>query len=257
MPTEYTTVDQLPEDPLSMPPPYWRSTGAVFQITSALEELCDLLRALREIHPNVEGRLSEYFAANPETTENDEEFSEIIEPLWELESKIKLKCELAVFMAAIESEDLINRVSVYNLHKEISESIEKLSPPDKYLVIATSLTDSSNKGSKPYEVIKRLTAWRNAFAHGHCTDRPTKSLRHNHLISPKEYPSVPNEVQSMVSLVDGYLLLSNYLRSISKNEYTKSESFHDTEIEDYLSQIKRYNFSFEGNGDVYEVSYSK
>jgi len=254
--TEFTTVDQLPEDPLQMPPPYWRSSGVIFQITSALEELCKLLRALRDVHPRIEVLLSEYFARNPEPSEDDEEFGDISEPLWELESKIKLKCELVVFMAAIESEDLINRVSVYNLHKDISESIERLSPPEKYLVVTASLTESTGKSTRPYEAIKKLTTWRNTYAHGHCADRPTKSLRHNHLISPNEYPSVPNEVQNMVSLLEGYLVLLRHLRSISRNDYTKGESLHDSEIEEYLSQIKRYKFSYEGNGDIYELKYT-
>ena len=256
MPTEFTTVDQLPEDPLKMPPPYWRSSGVIFQITSALEDLCKLLRALREVHPRIENILSEYFARNPEPPEDDEEFADISEPLWELESNIKLKCELAVFMAAIKSEDLINQVSVYNLHKDISESIERLSPSEKYLVVTTSLTESTSKSTRPYEAIKSLTAWRNTYAHGHCTDRPTKSLRHNHLIAPNEYPSVPKEVQNMVSLLEGYLVLSRHLRSISRNDYTKSESFHDSEIEEYLSQVKRYKFSYKGNGEIYELKYT-
>jgi len=259
LPTEFTTVDQLPEDPLQMPPPYWRSSGVIFQITSTLEDLCNLLTALLEIHPRIENLLSEYFAKNPKPPENDEEFEEfgdISEPLWELESKIKLKCELAVFMASIESEDLINRISVYNLHKDISESIERLSLPEKFLVVTTSLTGSTGKSTRPYEAIKKLTTWRNTYAHGHCTDRPTKSLRHNHLISPNEYPSVPKEVQNMVSLLDGYLVLSRHLRSISRNDYTKGESTHDSEIEEYLSEVRRYKFSYKGNGEIYEVEYT-
>jgi hypothetical protein len=38
------TVDQLPDDPLKMPPPYWRSGGAIFHIQDALEELVVLLQ---------------------------------------------------------------------------------------------------------------------------------------------------------------------------------------------------------------------
>jgi len=31
-------------------------------------------------------------------------------------------------------------------------------------------------------------SWRNLRPHGHCVDRTTKTLRHNHLIHPDDYP---------------------------------------------------------------------
>jgi hypothetical protein len=31
------TVDELPDDPLAMPPPYWRGSGAVFHVMDCLE----------------------------------------------------------------------------------------------------------------------------------------------------------------------------------------------------------------------------
>jgi len=252
---EYETTADLPGDPLEMPPPYWRASGTVFQIIDALEDLCSSLRALRDIHPRINYLLSDYFSRNPEPDEYDEEFGDIAEPLWEIESKIKLKCELAIFAAAIDIEDLINMIAVYNLHKDIGESIEKLSPPEKLLIVSTTITGKSVKELKPYDAIKKLTSWRNAYAHGHCTDRPTKSLRHNHLISPAHYPTVPKEIEFMLTQLNGYLSISDYLRSISKNEYTAGSSEHDTEIQELLDKVKKYKFTYEENGEIYDLEY--
>lgn len=255
MEREFKTVNELPENPLDMPPPYWRSSGAILQITSALEDICTFLRALRDVHPRIKYLISDYFKLNPESPEDDEKFGEIAEPLWELESKISLKCEIAVFMAAIEAEDLINQTCVYNLHKDIAESLETLSPPNKLLIVSASLSESSVKGTRANEAIKKLSTWRNSYAHGHCTDRPTKTLRHNHLIAPDDYPSVPQEIEHMLAQLDGYLALSEYLRSISKNEYTSKTSVHDSEIKDYLDQIRCYKFIYKDNGQVYDLNY--
>jgi hypothetical protein len=252
---KFTSVDQLPENPLDMPPPFWRSSGAIFHITSSLEELCVCLRELSEVHPRIECLLSEYFEKNPEPPEDDSKFAEISEPLWDIESKIKLKCELAVFMAAIEAEELINQVSVYNLNKDIAESIEKLSPPEKLLVLSSILTKKSIKGTRSYEAIKNLMSWRNSYAHGHCTDRPIKTLRHNHLIEPEEYPSVPKEIEEMCKHLEEYLELSRYLRSIGRNKYTKGTSVHDVEIEEHLKQIQRYKLTYGDDSQIYDIEY--
>lgn len=255
MKNKYTNTGQLPDNPLEMPPPYWRSPGVVFQLTICLEELTKLLTSLLDIHPEVEVLISDYFDRNPEPKDDDPEFADICDPLWEIESKIILKAELAIFMAAIQAEDHLNQVITYNLHKDISDSIEKLSPPEKLMIISANLTGESVKGSRPYEAVKSLSKWRNSYAHGHCTDRPTKSLRHNHLIAPEEYPSVPKAIENMLYKLNGYLELSYYLREISHNEYTIAGSTHDSDIKNYLNEIEHYHFSYKEDGQVYDLEY--
>ena len=255
MNNKYTNTGQLPDNPLEMPPPYWRSPGIVFQLTICLEELSKLLTSLLNIHPQVEALISDYFDRTPEPEDDDPEFGEICDPLWEIESKIILKSELAIFMAAIQAEDHLNQIITYNLHRDIADSIEKLGPPEKLLIVSANLSGESVKGSRPYDAIKNLSKWRNSYAHGHCTDRPTKSLRHNHLIAPVEYPSVPKAIENMFYQLKGYLELSNYLREISHNEYTIAESIHDTEIENYLNEIERYQFSYKKDGQIYDLEY--
>ena len=143
-------------------------------------------------------------------------------------------------MAAIEAEDRLNQVITYNLHKDIADIIEKLSPSDKLMIISANLTSQSVKNKKPYEIIKKLSKWRNSYAHGHCTDRPIKSLRHNHLISPENYKSLPKEIEQMLELVQGYLELSDYLNDISLNEYTKGKLTHNDEILEYLLNVRSF-----------------
>ena len=81
---------------------------------------------------------------------------------------------------------------VFNLHRDIAETIEKLSVQEKLLVASGVMGKHDVKSEAVYERAGKLNRWRNAFAHGHCVDRPVKSLRHNHLIDPDEYPGVPN-----------------------------------------------------------------
>jgi hypothetical protein len=59
----------------------------------------------------------------------------------------------------------------------------------------------------------------------------------------------------MVEQLKGHLDLANYLQKISKNNYTASGSTHDDEIEKYLNKIKRYCFSYKGDGQGYRLKY--
>ena len=196
---------QIPDNPLDMPPPYWRSSGAIFYILEALKELPGLLSELISVHERTELRLEEFYERYPHELSDDddaafEEFAEICDELWDLEHRIKLKAEIAIFMSAVQAEDDINRFCVFNLHKDIAESIESLSPAEKVLIASAAIRKTSAKGVAVYEATKKLSIWRNAFAHGHCVDRPTKSLRHNHLVSPSQYPGVPDTLTKMREL---------------------------------------------------------
>jgi hypothetical protein len=122
------TSDQIPDNPLDMPPPYWRSGGAIFHILDALKDLPRLLSELIPVHERTELRLDEYYEKHPDEPSNDddaalEEFGEICDELWELEHRIKLKAQIAILMSAIQAEDDINRFCVFNLHKDIAESV--------------------------------------------------------------------------------------------------------------------------------------
>jgi len=178
-PQKIITVDQLPDNPLEMPPPHWRGGGAIFHLEQSLWNIEELLKAFLPIHADTDALLEKHFDKYPddETSESEkamEEFSEITDELSEIEFRIRLSGEIACLMSAIESEDDINRFCVFNLHKDISESIERLAPSEKLLAAAASVGKSGTKQTSAFEGLCQLVSWRNAFAHGHCVDRPTK-----------------------------------------------------------------------------------
>ena len=250
------TSDQIPNDPLSMPPPYWRSCAAIFHILDSLETLTTLLSDLLSVHESTELHLCRYYEKyTDESSDPDhEEFGDICDDLWALEHKIKLKAEVAILMSAIQAEDDINRFCVYNLHKDVAESIEKLSPPEKLLIASAVVGQSDTKGQAAFEAIKKLATWRNAFVHGHCADRPVKSLRHNHLISPPQYPGVPDSLTKMKEMVESYARVKKYLSSISLNSYTAGKSVDVEQIEEYLREVSRFRFEVVGDSnDVYTI----
>ncbi len=253
----FISVDELPDDPLKMPPPYWRGGGASFHIEDALERLVELLHELIPINTAADEKLSLFYAKYPdeEPAESDEamdEFGEICDALWEIEHKIKMKCELAILMAAIHAEETINEFCVFNLPKELVESLERLSPAEKLTAAATHLKQRAVHSTAAYATVTALSAWRNAFAHGHCVDRPVKTLRHNHLISPKDYPGVPDSVADTVKHLEAYNKLAKYLAGISQNPYTSSTSELEENISELLREIK--SFKFEGGPMVYSVA---
>jgi len=248
-------VSSIPDDPLAMPPPYWRSGGAIFHVLRALQHLVDHLAQLVPLNQETDERLNEYFSRDPEPAEDDPEFGEICSELWDIEHEAKLDTDTAVFMSAISAEDALNRFCVYNLHREVAEPLEKLSPSEKLQVASAIVSHPGVKGRHPFTAIQQLTSWRNAFAHGHCVDRTTKSLRHNHLISPAAYPGVPDSVATCIKLVRGYLVLSRYLASISKNPYTGGDSEENREIETQIRGLEQYKF--EGTPNVYTITFEE
>jgi len=241
----------LPDNPLEMPPPYWRGSSAIFHIACALEDLSQMLNELVPLNQQTDARLQDYFSRQPPPPEDDPEFGQICSDLWDLEHRIGVKAEAAILMAAISSEDHLNMTAVFNLHRDVVEPLEKLSPPEKLQVLSALLDRPGIKAQKLYGDLKRLTAWRNAFAHGHCVDRPTKSLRHNHLIEPSDLPGVPTLVAGVLDMVACYVDLCEHLCSISNNAYTAARFWDVDRIEEQLQHISRYKF--EGSNWVYDV----
>lgn len=250
---KFVSVDELPDDPLKMPPPYWRSGGASFHIEDAISRLAELLHQLVPIHASTDKALEAFYVKYPseDVAESDaamEEFGDICDALWQIEHKIRLKCELAILMAAIYAEEKINQFCVFNLPKELVESLERLSPAEKLTAAASHLNQKAVRSTAAYAAVTALSVWRNAFAHGHCVDRPVKTLRHNHLISPKDYPGVPDGVEEVLKHISAFDRLSKYLAAISQNPYTSNpESFSSL-----LTEVRKFNF--QGGPMVYSVA---
>ena len=241
-----------------MPPPYWRGSGAIFHVIASLEAILDLLNRLLPIHQSTESDLEAHYAIynDIQSDKSLENFAEICCELWDLEHKIKINAEVAILMSAIQAEDDVNRFCVFNIHKDIAESVEKLSPPEKLLIAAASVGVKDTKSGSIFESIKKLTAWRNSFAHGHCTDRPIKSLRHNHLIHPEQYPSAPSMLLEMTKLVGWYIDINRFLASISVNSYTSGTNLDTEQVEESLALLSRFKFTvYSFSNDVYDLEH--
>lgn len=68
-----TSADQIPNNPLDMPPPYWRSGGAIFHILDALNDLPNLLSNLLSVHEHTKINLKEYYERYPPEEEDRDE----------------------------------------------------------------------------------------------------------------------------------------------------------------------------------------
>lgn len=220
--------------------------------------LVDLLKDLPRTHARTERGLDQFYARFPtrrssESIEAINQFDEIVKDLWILEHKIILKTQLVVLMTAIQVEELVNKFSVFNLPRELVETIERLSPAEKLTAGASALGRRKVRATSAYEAVQELMSWRNAFAHGHCVDRPTKSLRHNHLISPDEYPGVPDSIALMLKLTAGYTRLVEYIRKISINPYTRRRDLEWEDALDSFKTVARYKFS--GGNLAYDVTF--
>jgi hypothetical protein len=249
------SVDELPDDPLLMPPPYWRSSAALFHVKHALGELERRMKRLPPLLDRTSHELVDFYGRYKTKSEreaaSDEHWKIVSRPLG-IEHLIRLSCEVISLMSAIAAEDSVNCFCVFNLHKHIAESIEKLSMPEKLLVACTAVGASEAKGATAFESARRLVSWRNAFAHGHCVDRPTKSLRHNHLISPSEYWSVPAVFKEAFLHSGDYLTIRDYLRSKSLNPFLRSPNLDDEEIRRSLRRLSRYKFT--GPNEHYRIN---
>jgi hypothetical protein len=239
---KWASLGGLPDDPLRMPPPYWRSGEGVLHLQASVSEIADKL--LPDLILFTEALDTAVDGLDPEVVENDppDEVAFIFESILYVESDIIRVSDLAIFMAAIAAEDGINQFAVFNIHKDAAEAIEKLSPPDKLILVSALMGAAPVKGTAPFEAIRNLTSWRNAAAHGHCVDRPTRSLRSNHLILPEDVPDMPAQLNEFQARLGDYFCVKDYLRSISVNNYTSERSSEDHSLAGFLAKINSYRF---------------
>ena len=241
----FVSLDQLPDDPLTMPPPYWRGAGAIFHLQRGVAEIS------KELLPELVSAWKAWTTVVNDVginaiTDDKEHLPEQAHALMYIESKIKHTADLAIFMAAIEAEDAINWFAVFNLHKDSVETIEKLSPPEKLILVTALVGAVPVKGKAVFESITRLTSRRNRAAHGHPVDRPSGSLRRSHLIDPEQLPTVPEKIEELKAYLRDYFRVREYLRGISKNSYTSEPLGNDQQIANSLTIINGYRFDVRG-----------
>ena len=225
--------------------PYWRANGAIFIVLKALKDTERALASMYREQRIVNDKLEVFFDKYPEDTHSEEEmeeFGDICERLWLLESDLGCCTRTTILMAIVDLESTVNRFCFFNLGEVPTDAIERLSIAEKLEVCHSVLGLSNFKGTRYYQAIKSLLTWRNAFAHGKCTDMPFNKIKENHLKAPKKYPEAFDELQEMLSLIESYLLICTYLPSISKHPYTSGYSVEWEEIEEYLVKIKAFQF---------------
>src|SRR4051794_19769330 len=109
------SVDELPDDPMKMPPPYWRSGGAIFHIEAALRGIERRLKRLPAVLTRVDVELAAYdkkYRTKAMRDASDDERWRIISRPFGIEHEIKLSADIACLMSAIEAEDRVNSFCV-------------------------------------------------------------------------------------------------------------------------------------------------
>lgn len=239
-----------PDDPLEMPPPYWEDSGALDQFIRSMEMVNYLLPELADEINRIEPLVNDYYEARDTHGEEYDpeyiEFGKITNDFMDLEISIASYADLCVLMGAISVETLINKFCIYNLHRDIAEPLERLTPSEKLIISSALVGHPGVKSRAPYEAVKELTKWRNAFAHGHCIDRPTRNIRKNHLI-PTESSGIRNahaSVKMLTEAINRYFCIHSYLNEITKNPYVADvDNFENaSKIRRILIEIQKYRF---------------
>ncbi len=228
--------------------PFWRSNGAIFIVLKSLAETEQVLNKMFREQRIVDSKLNMFYAKYPPgTDESDseeamEEFGDICERLWELEADLRCCIRTAILMAIIELESMVNMFCYFNLGETVTDATENLSLGAKIEVAHRVLALPDFKGTHQHRAVRMLLNWRNAFAHGKCTDMPIGSIRENHLKQPGKYPDPGDEVEEMLTLLREYLVVSQHLRKISKHPYTSGYPLELNELEDWLERLRTFQF---------------
>jgi hypothetical protein len=240
-----------PDDPLKMPPPYWEDSGALDQFIRSMEMVDTLLPTLVDEINRIVPLVDDYHYRRNNHSEGYDpeyiEFGEITDDFMSLEFSISSYADLCVLMGAISVETLINKFCVYNLQRDIAEPLERLTSPEKLIISSALVGHPGVKSRAPYEAVKELTKWRNAFAHGHCVDRPTQNIHKNHLISTSSsgIRHADASVSLLIEAINHYLCVHDYLNEITQNPYVidVDDVENTSKIKSILVEIQKYRFS--------------
>lgn len=240
-----------PDDPLKMPPPYWEDSGALDQFIRSMEMVDIFLPALVNEINRIVPLVDNYYDRRDNHGEGYDpeyiEFGEITDDFMSLELSISSYTDLCVLMGAISVETLINKFCIYNLHRDVAEPLERLTSSEKLIISSALVGHPGVKSRAPYEAVKELTKWRNAFAHGHSVDRPTQSIHKNHLISTTSsgIRHANASIKMLTEAINRYLCVHDYLNKITKNPYVidVDDVENTSKIKRILEEVQKYRFS--------------
>jgi hypothetical protein len=195
--------------------PAWLPNGAESIMSWALYHARETLVKMIAMQPGVTAAL----AALPPGDERSEaellRAGEIIQPLDALDFDLGCACYTAILMAVIECESWTNMVAFYRLGETVAQTMESLNPLAKLEVVHRVLGRAQFKGTHQQEALGKLFKWRNAFGHGKNPDRPTKSLRENHLVFPLGATSPREEIANLLAYLDAFIVVQKHLGEIS------------------------------------------
>jgi hypothetical protein len=221
--------------------PNWRSNGAIFVVLKSFKEIISLLGQHEEEKSEIKDKLNDHFIKHIDDMHSDDAmiaFCEINDKLWDLESNIQSSCDAAILTSCIDIEARVNMVCFYNIGEVTTDAIETLPLVNKLEVAHRILDIPQLIGTQQYTALKELVSWRNAYAHGKCTDMNTKSLKKNHLESPEKYPDYIDSVNILTKQSSNYLYILDHLRKVSKHPKTSGKLTQHEEIRELNKELK-------------------
>lgn len=148
----------------------------------------------------------------------------------EQEDIAQVRISMYQLLVAISCEGLINRFLYFELPREASETLEKLQPTEKLLLIAAFLKKPKLKSSHIYEGLKAIFEWRNQYAHGHNPGLPTKSLHKNHAQwpRPERFSSFEDDLTALKRTAASYEQFTLWLEKTGTHPMIKFNEFRRT-----------------------------
>jgi hypothetical protein len=221
----------LPDPPDAEDYPGWLDNGATTIFSESLDDVVETFRLLIEegdilvqkllAHSKDEEYLYhlEMFGSAPD------EKNEFFEKLHKLQNRLERFAGTALVMAVIDLEARINKFCFYNLGEFTTNAIEKLSHTEKLEVIHKVLGLAEFKGTSQFAAMRSLVKWRNAFVHGKCTDRPSNSIKENHIVQRSDSRCIG--VGEALKYLKYYFIIYSHLIKISKHPCTSQDSAFD------------------------------
>lgn len=223
---------------------HWRSSEASFIMLRALKDVMLTLFRMYLEATRFQEPIREHYAKYGYEASKDfvRNLGNISQNLLGLSIDLNVHTRTAILMAIIDLEANINRFCYYNLGENTAEAVERLSLIEKLEVIHAVLGQPGFKGTKPYESLRGLVNWRNAFVHGKRPSLPYNKLKKNHLKPLKEVYTPANDVKEMHDHLESYLSLHKHLSLINKYDDTRKYVANLNEIEKHLTAIKKFKF---------------
>ena len=229
----------------------WRQPGVsqalVFTLAEVISAMLELARKRASLHIVCT-------MENPTENASCDCYLTQLSELTSFEGMVELRCTISSMFAAIACEGMLNQFCFFNLGEDLSESIEKLQPTEKLLIAASVLGHDNVKSSHLYELLKKLMAWRNRFAHCHNPDTPGTSLSRNHAdFFHDEIQTFEDYLADFPDHLSAFAELSSWLIEKSGHYLVRfSNKAECSSAHHFLKEFKCFRFSRPRIGHIYD-----